>query len=100
MKPTKTKKLPAPGHLAAIERGMWNDLTAEYRFDDAASKALLTTALEAHQRARQCREAIDRDGATFVDRFNQIRVHPLLAAERDARSAFLTAMRALSLDGP
>ena len=47
---------------------------------------------------RRCREAIDRDGETVVDRFKQVKGHPLLAAERDARAAFLAGMRMLNLD--
>jgi hypothetical protein len=77
---------------------MWRDLTAAHRFDDPASLALLRTTLEAHQRARRCRETIDREGEAVKDRFDQIKPHPLLAAERDARSAFLMGMRALNLD--
>jgi hypothetical protein len=60
--------------------------------------ALLRTTLEAHQRTRHCREAIDRDGEALADRFGQLKPHPLLAAERDARSAFLAGMKALNLD--
>ena len=77
---------------------MWRDITAEFSFDDPASLALLRSALEAHMRARRCRVVIDRDGETVKDRFFQVRAHPLLAAERDARAAFLASMRALNLD--
>jgi hypothetical protein len=97
-KKTSPKLAPPPAHLKDVERGMWSALVAEHSFDDVASLALLRTALEAHQRSRQCREAIDKDGATFKDRFQQIRVHPLMAAERDARAAFLQAVKALNLD--
>lgn len=95
----KTTATPrAPAHLEAVERGMWRELTAEFTFDDAASRALLRAALEAHQRARRCRETVERDGEVFRDRFGQLRPHPLLSAERDARAAFLAAMRTLNLD--
>lgn len=95
---SSAKAPPAPRHLQAPERALWRDLVAEYTFDDAASLALLRSALEAHQRARRCRLAIDRAGQEWKDRFGQLRAHPLLGAERDARSAFLAAMRALNLD--
>jgi P27 family predicted phage terminase small subunit len=88
----------APSHLEKPEKTMWRELMAAHQFDDPASLALLRTTLEAHQRARRCREAIDREGETVKDRFDQIKPHPLLAAERDARSAFLVGMRALNLD--
>ena len=88
----------APDHLERIERALWKRLTSDFEFNDAASIALLSAAMEAHQRARRCREAIDKDGEAIKDRFEQIKPHPLLAAERDARSAFLGAMKALNLD--
>jgi len=77
---------------------MWREITAEFDFGDPASLALLRSALEAHMRARRCRVAIDRDGEAVKDRFGQLRAHPLLGAERDARAAFLSSMRALNLD--
>jgi phage terminase small subunit len=87
-----------PRHLKSIEKAMWRALVDEHEFCDTASLALLRTALESHQRARLCRETIDKDGQTFVDRFGQIRVHPLIAAERDARASFISAVKALNLD--
>jgi hypothetical protein len=96
--PPKRKLPPAPRHLEAPERRMWRDINAEFTFDDPASLALLRSALEAHMRARCCRTAVDVEGMTTKDRFGQLRAHPLLAAERDARAAFLAAMRALNLD--
>lgn len=92
------RTLAAPRHLETVERRMWRDIVTEFEFSDPASLALLRSALEAHQRARRCRLVIDRDGETVRDRFQQIRAHPLLAAERDARAAFLAAVRALNLD--
>jgi hypothetical protein len=77
---------------------MWREIIAEFSFDDPASLALLRSALEAHQRSRRCRLAIARDGETVRDRFGQVRAHPLLPTERDARAAFLAAMRVLNLD--
>jgi len=93
-----TRSHPAPTHLEKPEKALWRELMASHQFDDPASLALLRTTLEAHQRARRCREAIDKEGETVKDRFDQIKPHPLLAAERDARSAFLVGMRALNLD--
>lgn len=89
---------PPPTHLEPPERALWSEVHAAFVLDDAASLALFRSALEAHQRARRCREAIDRDGEAVRDRWNQLKPHPLLSAERDARAAFLAAMRALNLD--
>ena len=92
------KTPPIPVHLQDPEKALWRDLTASHAFDDPASLALLRTALESHQRARRCREAIDRDGESVRDRWGQVKGHPLLSAERDARASFLSAMRLLNLD--
>jgi hypothetical protein len=77
---------------------MWAAIVKENEFEGEAAFALLRATLESHQRARLCREAVDRQGATYLDRFEQPKPHPLLAAERDARSAFIAGMRALNLD--
>src|SRR3954454_19447327 len=86
-----------PAHLEVPEAELWRAIIDDYLFADAASLALLAAALEARQRMRRCREAIDREGETVVDRFKQTKAHPLLAAERDARAAFLAGMRMLNL---
>ncbi len=97
---TRPKRADAavPKHLEPPERELWRGLLATFRLEDVASLSLLTTALEAHQRARRCREQVDRDGEAVRDRFGQVKPHPLLTAERDARAAYLAAMRALNLD--
>ena len=92
------KQLSAPSHLERQEKALWRDLTTAHDFEDTASLALLRTALEAHQRARRCREQIDAAGETILDRFGIPKAHPLIAAERDARAAFLAGMRGLNLD--
>jgi phage terminase small subunit len=100
MKKTRSSKKTTgpqpPKHLKGPERALWYAITYEYYFDEA-SMALLRTACEASQRARLCRQEIDRQGVTVRDRFKQIKPNPLLAAERDANSGFLKAMKALNL---
>ena len=97
--PSRDAKRPSsPAHLEKPEKALWRELVGSHKFDDAASLALLRTALEAHQRARRCREAIDAAGEAVTDRFGQVKPHPLIPAERDARAAFILAMRTLNLD--
>ena len=92
------KRHAPPRHLDKTEADLWRSIIRDYDFDDDASLALLATAMEARQRARKCRERIDVDGEAVRDRFGQVKAHPLLNAERDARAAFLAAMRVLNLD--
>jgi P27 family predicted phage terminase small subunit len=87
-----------PKHLGTPERELWRGILQDFKLDNAAAIAMLCTALEAHQRAREARETIDREGMSFKTSHGQTRVHPLLTVERDARSAFITSMRALGLE--
>jgi hypothetical protein len=47
---------------------------------------------------RSAQKQIKTDGETYRDRFGQIRAHPLLPVERDARAQYLAGLRALNLD--
>lgn len=85
-------------HFEPPERRLHRDLSACADLGDTYSQKLLITALEAHQRARKAREAIDEAGMTFIDKAGQLKAHPLLCVERDSRAAFLTAMRLLNID--
>jgi P27 family predicted phage terminase small subunit len=70
----------------------------EYGSLNSVAADVLTVALEAHQRAREARETVTRDGMIVVGRDGQQKPHPLLAVERDARAAFLAAIKALGLE--
>lgn len=98
--PKSTPFPAAPKHLDGPERRLWREIGSDFASWDAASLATLRSGLEAHARMRQSREAIESDGATFRDRFGQLRPHPLIAAERDARTAFIATLRALHLLEP
>jgi P27 family predicted phage terminase small subunit len=87
-----------PDHLGEPERQIWRHVFEDFELSTRTAEAVLTAALEAHQRARECREAITREGMTLGGRDGQAKVHPLLAVERDARQAFLAAVRALGLE--
>jgi P27 family predicted phage terminase small subunit len=87
-----------PDHLGEPERRLWKQVFRDFDIETGASVAVLTTALEAHQRARQAREVIDREGMTTTGRDGQAKAHPLLAVGRDARQAFLAGFRAMRLE--
>ena len=86
----------APAHLGAPEREIWADIIADWT-GSRASFALLTVGLEAHQRAREARETIDNEGLTVIGRDGQVRAHPLLGAERDARRNFAMVLKQLGI---
>jgi hypothetical protein len=66
--------------------------------DDDAGLLILSTAFEAFDRMREAQSAINRDGTTVVARFGQLKAHPLLPVERDARAQFLAGLKALNID--
>ena len=59
---------------------------------------LLVMAGEAWDRAEAAREVIEKDGATFLDRFKQPKVRPEFIVERDSKILFSRLLRELDLD--
>jgi hypothetical protein len=87
-----------PDHLGEPERQIWRGIFRDYGLTADVATAILATALEAHQRARVCREAIAVEGMTVTGRVGQTKVHPLPAVERDARAQWFAGIRALGLE--
>lgn len=86
----------APEHLAPPERAIWDSVVRGWRGEDA-SFAVLASGLESHQRARECREIIEREGLITFGRDDQAKAHPLCNVERDARKAFQATFKALGI---
>ncbi len=94
----KSKGLPkAPRHLRAATRRWWEQITREFEVEEHNLRRL-TAAAEAWDRYQQAREVLAKEGLTFIDKHGQPRARPEVAIERDARIAFLRAMRELGLD--
>jgi P27 family predicted phage terminase small subunit len=87
---------PPPDHLGESERKIWADVVRDWR-GSSASFAVLTSGLEAHQRARECAEIIRDEGLVTNGRDGQPRSHPLCSVERDARAAFQRTFRQLGI---
>lgn len=87
----------APKHLRLPTRKWWASVVAEYQLEDHHIR-LLTLAAEAWDRSQEAREALERHGLTFVDRFDTPRARPEVAIERDSRIAFARLLRELDLD--
>ena len=73
-------------------------LADEYGITDSGGLALLRTYVTAYSLELDCMDVIEKDGLTFVDRYNQIKPHPLLVTARDARNQKMQALKALNLD--
>jgi P27 family predicted phage terminase small subunit len=82
-----------PSHLGKPERDLWKHYTEEHDFSTTASVSLLTTALEAHLRARECREQIKKDGLIYKNEKGVLKPHPLLATERGAQALYIATMK-------
>jgi hypothetical protein len=93
-----TRLALAPAHLEKPERDLWANIVRTFKFDDEGSLEILASALEARMRSRRCREAINKEGEVWRDHRGGLRPHPLLNAERSARSSYIGAMRLLRLD--
>jgi len=92
------QELPgAPADLQGPGRELWLKLTSSYAIDDEHGRAVLAIACRAQDRAEAARQSIEKDGMTVRDKWNQIKPHPLLSVERDARAASLAAIRQLAL---
>ncbi len=84
--------------LSAEARRLWRSMSRDYDINDPGGLAILQAGLEAFDRMRQAQADIRRDGATFKDRFGQLRGHPSITVERDSRAAWLAALKQLNLD--
>lgn len=70
----------------------------EYEILDEAGLLILQTAFESFDTMRRAQEIIAREGMQLPDRFAQMKAHPLLTVERDARAQLLGALKQLNLD--
>ena len=88
----------APGHLSEDSRRTWKELIENFDISDPEGLDILRFGLEARDRATRAREEIDKQGMTVVDKWGQVKPHPLLTAERDARASYLAALKQLGLE--
>jgi hypothetical protein len=93
----RSAKVEAPANLAEPEARFFVETAKAYRLDGPALR-ILAAACESLQIARECNEAIRKQGRTFARAGKAPQLNPLCQVERDARSKFLVALRALNLD--
>ena len=87
-----------PRTLGNYGTSLWARVTAEYHIEDAAGRELLTLACQALDRAEALREAIDRDGELLHLRTGNMREHPALKHELQARAFVAKMLLRLGLD--
>jgi P27 family predicted phage terminase small subunit len=89
----------ALAHLSDAMRA-WHQETVNRYVLDSHHVHILRLACEAFDRAQTSREQVLRDGPTFTDKNGNLRSHPAIAVERDARAAFAKLVKQLDLDPP
>lgn len=87
---------PPPPHLGKPEKDLWHRIHAEHDIEGPVATALLVAALEAHHRARSCREQIEKEGLVIKARGGP-KHHPLLGPERAARQQMVACFRKLQV---
>ena len=92
-----TAPIRAPRHLSAPARRLFADVVGTYVLEPH-HVALLTKALEAFDRAEQARAEIGKGPLMVQSRLGELKPHPLIGVERDARAQFFVALRQLGLD--
>lgn len=96
--PTRSSLPEAPAHLSAHATGWWQSVVAEYDLEPHHLR-LLQSAAEAWDRMQQARQALAENGSlTFTGANGDLKTHPTVAIERDARIAFARLVRELDLD--
>jgi P27 family predicted phage terminase small subunit len=86
-----------PNHLSTAAKKTWKIIHDEYVID-AAADVVLATLLEARDRREQARALIEKDGAYTKNRFDEVRVHPAVAVERDSAAIMTRCWRLLGFD--
>ena|ERR1041385_28817 len=86
-----------PAGLSPLALALWQSVCAESQIDAAAAK-ILATLCQAYDRRQQARDAIERDGAVYNDRFGAPKISPWVAIERDSTLIMHRAFRLLGFD--
>ncbi len=86
-----------PKGLSSRSRKLFEAIAADFDLD-AAGVAVLTEACRSLDRADQARAIVDEEGVTVHDRWGQVKPHPGVSIERDARAAAVRALDVLGLE--
>ena len=90
--------VPPPDHLSVESAEWWRSVIADYDLEGHHVR-LLQCACESWDRMQAARQAVADHGAlTFADVNGNLKAHPAVAIERDARVAFARLVRELDLD--
>lgn len=99
--PPRSGPPAAPAHLSTEAAQWWAAVVGDYDLEPHHLR-LLQSAAEAWDRMQQARQSLADHGAlTFIGANGDLKTHPAVAIERDARIAYARLVRELDLDaGP
>jgi P27 family predicted phage terminase small subunit len=93
-----SKRAPsAPDTLGAEGSKLWRTLGKRYAWRDE-QLCLVAILCQTLDRIEEGRAAIQKDGAYSRTEGGMVRAHPALKAEKDAKTSFTSAWKALGLD--
>jgi phage terminase small subunit len=96
-KKTAETAFKPPAYLKPATRDWFAHVMSEYSLEQHHYR-LLVLAGESWDRGQQARQAIEKHGITYVDRFGAPRKRPEIAVEAESRIAFARILRELDLD--
>jgi P27 family predicted phage terminase small subunit len=98
MKDTAKKGVVADGVVGLRGRAvtLWREVQMQWALDPAGLE-LLRLACEAMSRAEECADVVNREGASFRDKWGQPKAHPIALLERDHRAQAARHLAALGV---
>jgi phage terminase small subunit len=93
---SKFDRSAAPADLSESAREIWVGIYSSAEIDDAA-RLVLTELCRQHDRLRQAREVIAREGILVSGRYGK-KTNPACGVERDSSAAMLRCWRLLGFD--
>jgi hypothetical protein len=94
--PTAPALNAPPRKLGKHGLALWNAITSEFGFDDAAGRELLVQACAALDRAEQCAELIAEQGEIIHTKHGP-KEHPLIKAELQSRAFIVRTLARLGI---
>lgn len=85
-------------HIRSETRKEVKKLAAAYGITDDGGLKFLHIFAAADTTERNALDIVNKDGMSILDKFNQVKSHPLNSVIRDARSQKMMALKALNLD--
>ena len=92
------QKIKFKKHIRRESKAEVRKLISEYGIEDAGGVNLLMIYADADTTERNAQDIVNAEGMTVMDRFKQVKSHPLLTVIRDSRAQKMAALKSLNLD--